>query len=37
MESKQKFWGLQNISGASHWNRVAAFSLTTDVDGELEC
>ena len=35
MESRVKFWIPQNISGTSQQNSVAAFSLTTEVDGDL--
>ena len=35
MESQIKFQGQQNISGASQQNSVAAFSLTTEADGEF--
>ena len=30
-----KFYSPQNISGASHQNKVSAFSSTTEVDGSL--
>ena len=32
MESHRKFYHLQNISGASQQNNVAAFCQTTEVD-----
>ena len=34
MESQVKLWSPQNISGASQWNSVAAFSLTSEVAGK---
>ena len=34
-ESRVKFRSPQNISGASQQNRVAAFALTAEVDGDL--
>ena len=34
-ESQVKFHSPQNISGASQQNNIAAFSLTTEVDGDL--
>ena len=35
IESQVKFHSPQNISGASRQNNIAAFSLTTEVDGDL--
>ena len=35
METHWKFRNPRNISGASQRNSVAAFSYTTEVDGDL--
>ena len=35
MESQEMFWSPQNICGASKQNSVAAFSLTSEVTGDL--
>ena len=35
MESWVKYWSQLNISGASHQNRVAAFSWTTEADWDF--
>ena len=35
MEGQVKFCSQQNISGASQQNSFVAFSLTTQVDGDL--
>ena len=35
MESRLKFRGPQNISGALQQNSVAALSFTAEVDGDL--
>ena len=36
MEGLVKFRSPQNISGASNQDSVAAFSLTTGVDGDIK-